>query len=115
MRIRFSNRGFSLIETLVVCVIVAILAGVSIPLYASYVTNQRWGTVNQLAETGAAAGNAVYRRTGTALALTSPVTPNTTPLNLYFNASKYKVEILADSIRVTDLANTSIKSSAAYK
>jgi prepilin-type N-terminal cleavage/methylation domain-containing protein len=115
MRLRYDNKGFSLVETLVVCVIVAVLAAVSIPLYNGYVTNQRWSTVNNLAETAAAAANAQWRRINADLPATSPVVPNTSPLNLYFNATNYTVEILAGgSIKVTDALRTSITKTLSY-
>jgi prepilin-type N-terminal cleavage/methylation domain-containing protein len=115
MHTRTSNEGFSLIETLVVCVIVAILAAVGIPMYSGYVTNQRYQTVNNLAETAAASANAYLRRTGSVVTA-GKVSPNTAPLYLYFNASKFNVTAQSDtSIKVTDSTKTSITSTAFYK
>jgi prepilin-type N-terminal cleavage/methylation domain-containing protein len=114
MRLKYNNKGFSLIETLVVCVIVAVLAAVSIPLYNGYVTNQRWTTVNNLAETAAASANAQWRRTNADLAPCT-VTPNTVPLNLYFNATNYTVTIIAGgSVTVTDAARPTITKNLSY-
>ena len=108
------KKGFSLIETLVVCVIVGILAAVSIPMYIGYVNNQRQVTVANLAETAAAAGNACYRRTGTILTIT-PILKNAAPLNLYFNDVKYSITLAGDSIIVSEVASGGKRASAAYK
>jgi len=114
MNASFSKKGFSLIETLVVCVIIGILAAVSIPLYMGYVNNQRQTTVDNLAETAAAAGNAYWRRTGADLTA-GDITPNTTPLNLYFNNTKYQLTVSGTNIVATDRSKTSITKSVAYK
>jgi|WetSurMetagenome_2_1015567.scaffolds.fasta_scaffold484156_2 prepilin-type N-terminal cleavage/methylation domain-containing protein len=83
MKMAKKTSGFTLIETLVVAAIVAVLAAVSIPMYIGYVNNQRQTTVNNLAETAAAAANAYVRRTGQC--------PTVAQLNLYYNAAKYTV------------------------
>ena len=114
MKASLNQKGFSLIEVLVVCVIVAILAAVSIPLYMGYINNQRATTVNNLAETAAAAANTQWRRTGVALT-DGNITPNTAPLNLYFNATNYTVAVSGVNIVVTDNAKTSINKSVAYR
>jgi prepilin-type N-terminal cleavage/methylation domain-containing protein len=114
MRMKVTDKGFSMIETLVVCVIVAILAGVSIPLYSGYINNQRKVTCTNLAATAAAAGNAYWRRTGTDVP-TGSYTPNQAPLFLYFNANKTTVSVTGSVITVTDKEKTSISDTASYK
>ena len=115
MHLKKDNSGFSLIETLVVCVIVAILASVAIPIYIGYVNNQKQSTVNNLAETAAAAANIQWRRTGVALTDNASVTPNTAPLNLYFNATNYTVAVSGVNIIVTDKNKTTITRTIAYR
>jgi len=48
-------KGFTLIEAIITAVIIAILATVAIPLYTGYVAGARQDTVNNLAQTAAAA------------------------------------------------------------
>jgi type II secretory pathway pseudopilin PulG len=99
----------------VVGAIVAILAAVAIPMYAGFIRDQRQLTVNNLAETAAAAANAQWRRTGTPLT-DCTITPNVAPLNLYFNATNYSVAVSGVNIVVKDLKNTTITSSTvAYR
>ncbi len=56
------QKGFTLVEALIVSAIIAILAAVSIPMYTGYVNNQRIQAVNTLAQTAAVNANALYRR-----------------------------------------------------
>ncbi len=58
------NKGFVLAEVLVVAVIVAILAAVAIPVYTSYVSDQRQEVVNNLAQTASVSANIFWRRFG---------------------------------------------------
>jgi prepilin-type N-terminal cleavage/methylation domain-containing protein len=108
-----NKNGFSLLETIVVCVIVAILAGISIPIYIGYVNNQRQSTVTNLVQTAAAAANANYRRTGTALTNGS-ITPNSDPLNLFFNGSTYTMTVSGNMIKVSETRSSPKKDSATY-
>jgi prepilin-type N-terminal cleavage/methylation domain-containing protein len=82
-----NNYGFSLIEAVVVAVIVAILAAVAIPIYTGFIHDQEQTTVNNLAETGAAAANALLRRTGSIAGIDSAA------LNLYIPSSGYSVSV----------------------
>ena len=74
-RLNKSNKGFTLVEVIVVAVIVAVLAAVAIPLYIGYINDSAQNVVNnQAAGLSAAVTSAVnYGFNGTAT-----VTPATT-------------------------------------
>jgi prepilin-type N-terminal cleavage/methylation domain-containing protein len=59
------ERGFTLVEALVVAVIMVILAAVSIPLYSGFVDGQRLDAVKSLAQTAAINANGMVRRGNT--------------------------------------------------
>ena len=95
----FSNpkhkKGFTLIEVIIIAVLVAVLAAVAIPTYLNYVNAQRQQLVDDLAKTGAAAANSVYRRTGT--------TPTVADLNLFLpNSTQFKVQVNSTTVTVID-------------
>jgi prepilin-type N-terminal cleavage/methylation domain-containing protein len=109
------QQAFTLVEAVVAAVIMAILAAVAVPIYTGYVRDQQQTTVDNLAETAAAAANAYFRRTG----VDPPegdVTPNTQPLNLYFNAANYRISVAgaANSVTVTDLKHAGISANRTY-
>ncbi len=56
--------GFTLTEVLVVGIIVAILAGVSVPLYTGYVKDQRIKAAQAVAQTAAVTAGSYTRRMG---------------------------------------------------
>jgi len=78
--------GFTLVEVIVVAVIVLILSAVAIPLYNGFVRSAREDTAQNLAETGAAAANAIWRRTGQDPA-------NVGVLNIHFDNTKHSVAL----------------------
>ncbi|MCL2182933.1 MAG: prepilin-type N-terminal cleavage/methylation domain-containing protein [Chitinispirillia bacterium] len=86
---KIRKNGFTLVEVIVVAVIVLILAAVAIPMYNGFVRQARLDTVNNLAETAAAAANSYWRKTNS-----NP--PNIAALNVHYNANKY--ELLCHSI-----------------
>ena len=94
--------GFSLVEVIVAAVIVGILSAIAIPIYYGYITDAQQTTVNNLAETTAAAANAYWRKTGSDP--TGDITPNSPPLNLYFS-SPYTVHIDVNNVIVRDTKN----------
>ena len=110
-----NQKAFTMVEAIVVAAIVAILAAVAIPMYMGFIHDQQQTTVDNLAETAAAAANAYFRRTG----VDPPegdVIPNTQPLNLYFNAANYRISIAgaANSVTVTDLKHAGISANRTY-
>jgi type IV pilus assembly protein PilE len=109
MLIKPGNKGFTLVEMIVVSLIVAILAAVAIPMYRGYIIGQRQATVDNLAQTAGAAANAYLRRTGVVPDNTNFYPKNT--LGLYYNngTSGYLINITSNTITVTDQSNTSIK------
>ena len=111
-----NKKAFTLVEAIVVSAIMAILAAVAIPMYAGFIRDQQQTTVDNLAETAAAAANAHFRRTGVAPTTPPIVIPNTPPLNLYFNSANYQIEVAAtpNTITVTDLKHAGVSAVRNY-
>jgi len=59
------QKGFTLVEVIVVAVIVAILAGVSVPLYLGYINNSRVNQATNAAGSAASFVNACHNGGGT--------------------------------------------------
>jgi prepilin-type N-terminal cleavage/methylation domain-containing protein len=109
-----NDKAFTFVEMIIASIIVALLAAVGIPMYRGYVINQKQTTVNNLAETAAAAANAQWRRTN-ANVTDNDLKPNNT-LNLYYNSSKYNIKTSGtNNIIATDQSNSSINSTVSYK
>jgi prepilin-type N-terminal cleavage/methylation domain-containing protein len=108
------TKGFTLVEAIVTAVILAILSAVAIPMYSGFINDQRQTTVDNLAETAAAAANAYVRRTGDSTSTTNIISN----MNLYYDHSKYTVTVPGDSgqrsVKITDLKKTSIKASRKF-
>jgi prepilin-type N-terminal cleavage/methylation domain-containing protein len=102
-----NNRGFSLVEVIVVGVIIGILSAVAIPSYLGYVNSTKQEAVNNLAQTAAAAANSYFRRTGN--------NPTVAQLNLFFDANKYTITVCSPSVTVTDKSKCTITSTVAYR
>jgi prepilin-type N-terminal cleavage/methylation domain-containing protein len=112
-----NQKGFTLVEAIVVAVIVAVLAVTAVMLYQGYITEARQNTVNNLAETAAASANAYFRRTGTAIVI-GDLAPNTAPLNLYYDNTKYQMTLAGtgnNSIKVVYIPNNTIAKTVPYK
>jgi len=109
-----NEKGFSLVEMIVVGVLIAVMASIGIPLYSGYIRDQRQSTVNNLAETSAAAANSYWRRTNATLTNTDFL-PNSTTLSLYYRNSSYSITVSGNNITVTDLKRTAITNTANYR
>ena len=69
------QKGFTLIEAIIIAVIISILASIATPLYQGYITQQKIKMVNDIAESVAAAANGFVRQYNR--------DPTTKELNLY--------------------------------
>ncbi len=105
------GQGFTLIEAIVVAVIIAVLAAIAIPMYNGFVRDARQDSVDNLAQTAAAAANAYWRKTGQD-PTAGAHTPHTQPLNLFFDVNKYTVTVAAPSVTVAMVEHPEISSGA---
>ena len=96
-----NQKGFTLVEAVVVAVIVAVLAIVAGLLYRGYIIDARIATVQNLAETAAASANTYWRKTNNNPAGTSAEL--IALLNLYVpDQTKYTFAVSGNQITVTD-------------
>jgi prepilin-type N-terminal cleavage/methylation domain-containing protein len=103
------TRGFTLVEAIVVAAILAILSAVAIPSYTNYVRSQKREVARGIAQSGAAAANIYFRRTG------NPP-PDSASLNLFLSdPARYTVAIQGNFIVVTDVSNPADTLIAAVK
>jgi len=109
------NAGFTIVEVIVVAAIVAILAAVAIPIYTGFIRDSRQEAVSNLAQTAAAAANTYSRKIGAALPDDVEHSPNTPPLNLFFDATKFRVVVDGNNIVVTYIPDVSITATVAYR
>ena len=107
-----NRHGFTLTEVIVTSVIVAILAVVALPSYLGYMRSAQQSAVNNLSATAAAAANAYYRKTGTAL-----TTATVSNLGLFYDATKFTITISGNAVVVTPvgLSSSITAKSTAYK
>ena len=82
--------GFTFVEVIISATIVAILAAVSIPIYIGYQNDARRTSVDQLANSAAAAADGYFRKT-----LTDPTLPD---LHLFFDSTKYQITIIGANV-----------------
>jgi prepilin-type N-terminal cleavage/methylation domain-containing protein len=104
-----SQKGFTLIETIVVGVIIVILAAIAIPLYSGFLRDARQNTVDNLAQTAAAAANAYYRKTG------DQNPPALTNLSLFYDSSEYLITVGASDITVRNKNHSAATKTVPYK
>ncbi|MBF0431189.1 MAG: prepilin-type N-terminal cleavage/methylation domain-containing protein [Fibrobacteria bacterium] len=102
------QKGFSLVEVIVAAVIIAVLAAVAVPVYLTYIENQRQANVEDLAKTGAASANSFFRRTNT--------DPTVDDLNLFLpDSSRYTVTVSSGSVTITDNEHSGVTHTVTYK
>lgn len=107
------HSGFTLVEILVVSLIVAILAAVSIPVYSGYIRSQREEVAKNIAQSAAVAANIHARRTGAAVACAHP--DCVALLNIFLsNPAQFKIDIADRTVTVTDVLNDGIVQTSAY-
>jgi prepilin-type N-terminal cleavage/methylation domain-containing protein len=110
MNPRRSQKGFTLVEALVVSVLMAILAAVAIPMYSGYVNSQRIQNVKNLAQTAAVSANSLNRKGVVPTAELVKATMYLPDPNAYTVA----VDNGAKTVTVTDAAHNSITATSPY-
>jgi prepilin-type N-terminal cleavage/methylation domain-containing protein len=106
---RSLGRGFTLVEVVVVAVIVAVLAAVSIPLYNGYIASTRQTAVENLANTAAAAANTYYRKNGdTNMSLGT--------LNIFYDSAQQTITLdkVNKAVTVTSKTDATITKTVSY-
>jgi prepilin-type N-terminal cleavage/methylation domain-containing protein len=106
--------GFTLVEVVVVAVITLILAAVAIPMYNGYVQQARQDTVDNLAETAAAAAHSFWRKTNVTT-IATPILPNMGVLNLHFDSARHTVGVSGSYIIVTDARHTNVTALRSFR
>ncbi len=88
-----NNRGFTLVEVIVVSVIILILSATGMLLYNGYINDAAQKSVENIAQTAGTAANAYYRKTG--------VHPDSAKLNLFLSeAGRYTVAVSSSDCTV---------------
>jgi prepilin-type N-terminal cleavage/methylation domain-containing protein len=103
-----NRSGFTMVEVLVVALIVAALAAVSIPVYSGYIRTQKIEVVSGLAQTASVAANIYFRRTGA-----GPTTA--VQLNLFYDAAKFDIVFADPQVTVTDKSDVTITKTINYR
>lgn len=102
-----NNKGFTIVEVIVVAVIVMILSAVAIPMYGSYITSARQSVVDNLAETAATAANNVWRRMKQADGDVDDADVQTMvdegTLRIHFDNEKHRITVNNGEICVEDI------------
>jgi prepilin-type N-terminal cleavage/methylation domain-containing protein len=107
-----NNKGFTLVEVIVVSVLVAVLSTVATLSYNGYIQTSRQKRVNALAFVAAASANSYYRKTSEK--------PEVSDLKLSMvDDSKYAItiqELATGTVTVEDLINSNVEDGvASYK
>lgn len=99
------NKGFTLIELMIVIVIVGILAAIGVPIYRQYVAKAMASEGKALAGAIASAEKVYYAEVGSFYPITIYTSYNSTPLNIDARGNRYfryfMVNTAASSINIT--------------
>jgi prepilin-type N-terminal cleavage/methylation domain-containing protein len=99
------QKGFTLVEALVVAVMMGILAAVSIPTYTGYIKNQKRRAAVAVAQSAAITAGSLQRRTG--------LVPDSTALNANLvlpNPAQYSITVVPgvpNQVKVIERSNPS--------
>jgi type II secretory pathway pseudopilin PulG len=96
--------GFTFVEIIVVGIIVAILAAVSIPIYSGYVTYQRNQAATSVAQTASVTANSIFRRLGAG----HPTTAELVAAFFLPNAAQFTITVSGNQVNVAENSNPSI-------
>lgn len=94
MKFKKNKKGFTMVEGIVIAVIVAILSAIAIPIYNGYIQDSQQDSVDNLAETAAAAANSWVRRK-------DENSMNIDLLDLKYDNTKYSISLDKGSDEIT--------------
>lgn len=94
MKLQKNQKGFTIVEGIVVAVIIAILSVIAVPLYNGYINDSQQNAVDNLATTASAAANSWVRKRGEA-SLTVDA------LNLKYDQNEYTITIDKGNDQIT--------------
>jgi Tfp pilus assembly protein PilE len=102
MRFRKNQKGFTMVEGIVIAVIIAVISSIAIPIYRGYIDSSQQSVVDNLAETAALAANSWVRKKDEA-SLTLQA------LNLRYDATVYTIAIDKTNDEITVKGNGKTK------
>lgn len=106
-----AQRGFSLIELMVVVAIIAVLAAVAVPQYQDYLSRARWGVnLTELESLKLAINDCLYHEGGQASACDSATELGLTALPRPTHAASVTLESVASGLQVTTIGAVTARS-----